>query len=257
MSELKTRTVTGLVALALLIGLLYIGSWPLVLALLVVGLIMVWEMATALEAGGRALPLGLVLLASFGHFLASYFGILDRLFGLAIYFFILAAYFIHKEEGQMEDLGLGLMVFAYIPLNFFCLLDLLHTEYLYLIFILSFATDTSAYLAGNLFGRHKLIPRVSPKKTLEGALGGLVGGVAISMAFLGALGHPPSFLQVAFLAGASIAGQIGDLFASKIKRQTGIKDFGNILPGHGGLLDRFDSILFIIPLVYAYFKMVA
>lgn len=130
--------------------------------------------------------------------------------------------------------------------------------------ILGFAWggDTMAYFVGRAFGKHKLAPVVSPKKTVEGAIGGIVGSMAIGVLFtviyLQIFGRALSFAKVRFSyyiiiallgAVASVLGIVGDLFASAIKRQNGIKDFGTIFPGHGGILDRFDSVLFIAPLV--------
>jgi phosphatidate cytidylyltransferase len=112
-----------------------------------------------------------------------------------------------------------------------------------------------AYYTGRLFGKHKLIERVSPKKTIEGAVGGLAGGAlgsfALGLAVQNVTGIAPvHFLVMGFLG--AILGQIGDLAASSIKRYTGEKDFPKIIPGHGGVLDRFDSIIFVSLLVFLY-----
>jgi phosphatidate cytidylyltransferase len=134
--------------------------------------------------------------------------------------------------------------------------------FVWLIFISAFMCDTGAYFVGIKFGRHKLVPKLSPKKTIEGAVGGVVS------AALGALAY--GFLARGFFTGelftaehfnapvfclitgsiAAVFAQFGDLTASAIKRYAGIKDFGSILPGHGGILDRFDSVLFTSPVVY-------
>jgi CDP-diglyceride synthetase len=115
-------------------------------------------------------------------------------------------------------------------------------------------TDTFALFGGLLFGKHKLAPQISPKKTWEGALSGFIGGTA-GGALLFALqglwgGGLPLWVYLVGAALSSIAGQLGDLTASSIKRRTGIKDFGKIIPGHGGVLDRLDSILFAVPVFY-------
>ena len=113
------------------------------------------------------------------------------------------------------------------------------------------ATDTFAYFVGRGLGRHKLNPTLSPGKTVEGAIGGVVGGLLIGMAFGQWIGLPlPHGLAVGAIA--AVFGQLGDLFESALKRELGIKDFGNVLPGHGGSLDRFDSLLFVAPLAYLY-----
>lgn len=115
-----------------------------------------------------------------------------------------------------------------------------------LIFVAAWSTDIFAYFSGMLFGKHKLIPDVSPKKTIEGAIGGIVGNivcfVAYSLLFLDLVATQYIFL-IAMAPFASVVSQIGDLLMSLIKRKFGIKDFGKLLPGHGGILDRFDSII--------------
>jgi phosphatidate cytidylyltransferase len=118
------------------------------------------------------------------------------------------------------------------------------------------ATDTSAYCVGRSLGRHKLAPSISPGKTLEGAVGGLLGAMAAGAAFSHGIHLPLTHgLAIGTLAGAF--GQVGDLCESALKREVGIKDFGRALPGHGGALDRFDSLLFVAPLAYLYLRLVA
>lgn len=122
--------------------------------------------------------------------------------------------------------------------------------YVWLIFIIAFATDTCAYFAGYAFGKHKLIPKVSPKKTIEGSIGGILGSTLICLAF----GYYFNIdLKVIVILGflGSIVAQVGDLFASSIKRYVGIKDYGKLIPGHGGILDRFDSVILVAPFVYS------
>lgn len=130
--------------------------------------------------------------------------------------------------------------------------------YVWLIFIGAFATDTFAYFSGYFFGKHKLMPEISPKKTVEGSIGGVIGCAVVMGAYGMYLINNGSANGVAlyhFVVLGLICGvisQIGDWSASAIKRYVNIKDFGNIMPGHGGALDRFDSILFTAPVVYFY-----
>ncbi|MBF1054203.1 MAG: phosphatidate cytidylyltransferase, partial [Parvimonas sp.] len=115
-------------------------------------------------------------------------------------------------------------------------------------------TDTFAYLFGMIFGKHKLYPSISPKKTVEGSIGGIIGSLLLLILFnIFVLKYNFTFIIVSGIL-LSIVAQIGDLFASKIKREIGIKDFSNIIKGHGGFLDRFDSIIFVTPLVYILFS---
>ncbi len=113
------------------------------------------------------------------------------------------------------------------------------------------ATDTFAYLVGRAVGKRKLAPRLSPGKTVEGSLGGLVGAVVAGLVFAHALQIVPIHgAMIGLIAGT--LGQAGDLFESALKRELGIKDFGRLLPGHGGALDRFDSLLFAAPIAWIY-----
>lgn len=136
------------------------------------------------------------------------------------------------------------------------------TYFVVLILAYAWGGDTFAYFAGRAFGKHKLAPVVSPKKTVEGAIGGVLGsmllGVLVTVVYVQLFGRVLGFERVRFVyyviiallgAVASVLGIMGDLFASAVKRQRDLKDFGTIFPGHGGILDRFDSVLFIAPFV--------
>ena len=116
----------------------------------------------------------------------------------------------------------------------------------------TFATDTGAYAIGRAIGRHKMAPRISPGKTWEGAAGGLVAAVAATVAIVAiAGGLTNAFWQAAALGtGIGVVGQMGDLLESKLKRLAGVKDSGVLIPGHGGMLDRLDSLVLVFPLVY-------
>lgn len=124
-----------------------------------------------------------------------------------------------------------------------------------LIFIICFSTDTFAYIVGINFGKHKLCPLISPNKSVEGAIGGIIASVVITLIYgyfmmkLELLYFNWSYYIILSLF-TSVIAQFGDLTASMIKRTFEVKDFGNILPGHGGVLDRFDSIIFATPVIY-------
>ena len=164
----------------------------------------------------------------------------------------------------------GIVIFCFY--SFIYLKDLLpvaqygYDAIFFILLILCFAWggDTCAYFAGRAFGKHKLCPVVSPKKTVEGAVGGVLGtmmfGVVVTLAYSIAADRMETFtrsnigvsmyLIIALLACvAAVLGLFGDLFARVVKRQCGIKDYGTIFPGHGGVLDRFDSVMFIAPFV--------
>lgn len=134
--------------------------------------------------------------------------------------------------------------------------------YIWLAFLGAWISDTFAYFTGYFFGKHKLAPEISPKKTIEGSMGGIIG-TAVVFVLTGVLFEKAfSVSNVNVIAYGALGvicsafGQIGDLSASVIKRECGIKDFGKIMPGHGGVLDRFDSVLFTAPLVYYFINLI-
>ncbi len=133
---------------------------------------------------------------------------------------------------------------------------------LFVSFICAWVSDTGAYFCGCLLGKHKLIPQISPKKTVEGAVGGVLcsalGGIIFGLIEKYAFGNEPNYLWLFIVCGiGSVVGQLGDLAASLMKRKFNIKDFSNIMPGHGGLTDRFDSVMLTAPYTYYMIMLVA
>ncbi len=120
----------------------------------------------------------------------------------------------------------------------------------WLVFLSSWGADTCAYLAGRAFGRHKMAPVLSPKKSVEGAVGGILGAGLLGFLYALYFKMPAAGCFVICAAGAVIS-IFGDLAASAVKRDKGIKDYGKLIPGHGGILDRFDSVIFTAPVIYA------
>lgn len=168
----------------------------------------------------------------------------------------------------VTDATFSLLGISYIGVSFAHLLLLRYTDssqyistsfgqlsagaaYLWLAFVGTWASDTFAYFVGTYLGRHKLCPMISPGKTIEGALGGLIGSV-IAIVLLGNIFKLSMTHSVIMGLLVGVAAPLGDLVESAIKRFAGVKDSGRILPGHGGILDRFDSILFAVPAIYYY-----
>lgn len=175
---------------------------------------------------------------------------------------------------RIEQVALAFFFGLMVPFSFSSLL-FVHDRYemsvsmLYLLLMLGGAwlTDSGAYFAGRAFGKHKMAPTISPKKTVEGAVGGVLCNLVcyflLSLLYITIANRAfgivitVNYLGLAILAPlASFAGILGDLVASVIKRQCGIKDFGSIMPGHGGVMDRFDSVLFVAPTVFMYIQYV-
>ena len=121
--------------------------------------------------------------------------------------------------------------------------------HVWLIFLCAWGCDTCAYCAGRLFGKHKMSPVLSPKKTVEGAIGGVAGAVVLGLVFA-LCTHGPALIYMLICGVGALISMVGDLAASAIKRNVGIKDYGRLIPGHGGVLDRFDSVIFTAPVIY-------
>ena len=124
-------------------------------------------------------------------------------------------------------------------------------EYLLLLAIATFGSDTGAYFTGMAIGKHKSIPRLSPKKTIEGSIGGIILGSVLGLIFAYFTGIlAKHWIIVPAVIVMTLTGQIGDLIFSAIKRYFEVKDYSKLLPGHGGILDRFDSVIFTAPIIY-------
>ena len=177
---------------------------------------------------------------------------------------LIAILFARHNTLKFEEIGVAFTVSVLVP---FALSSFVFVRdkydggifYILLIFLCAWISDAGAYFIGRVFGKHRLAPTISPKKTIEGAVGGVIFCVIFNVAFtygytvitedsLHLEANLIALIVVSFVG--SIIGIFGDLFASIVKRQTGIKDFGNIIPGHGGIIDRFDSVLFIAPFIY-------
>lgn len=175
--------------------------------------------------------------------------------GLIILYFIFAAIIIlknHKDFGLAQIAVLFGFPFPY-AYAFSCLGGIIshNNGIFYLLMLLNFSSvcDMGAYFVGSTLGRHKLCPEISPKKTVEGAVGGILSSIVVTLILVFAFSVTEKLAAALILTVPfCILGMIGDLFASAIKRTAGIKDYGNLIPGHGGILDRFDSIIMIAPL---------
>jgi phosphatidate cytidylyltransferase len=256
------RWVTGVVALPVLIGCVLAGGWVFALLVGFAAIACVWEYfrmtrparggpADAIQAAGFAAAVGLVLLAHAGR--ADWMAPL--LVGDMLLCGVLALREFAADRSVLERTARQIQGLAYIPLPLSMVVLLRATEdgaaWIFLLCAVVFAGDTAALYAGTLWGRRKLCPSISPGKTVEGALGGLAANMVV-----GAVGKAlliPGLAWgtcVVFALGVGLAGQAGDLFESALKRAAGIKDSGNLLPGHGGILDRIDALLFAAPVAY-------
>jgi len=191
---------------------------------------------------------------------------IDGAVTLAVFAVTLAAAFIifvtwlkkHKEI-RYEQVFFALAAMVLVPqaMSTMVRIDRMNEKHGLFLLIMglcgAWIADTGAYFTGVAFGKHKLCPEISPKKTIEGFIGGITfTGIAYAVAFSLRSGFTAERAIIAFVIGAvcAVIGTVGDLSASMVKRQIGFKDYGKIMPGHGGLMDRFDSVLFVLPTFY-------
>ena len=275
---MKTRVITAVVGLAFLaLVLTFFDTLLFDLTLTAVCLLAIHEVFSAMGFGKKqwylyaiAVPYTLMIMLS---------GMQAVRAVLLPCSFLVVLFFNVCQIKNVKTIDFGrLSGFVYFSgVIIFCFYSLVHLKrvlpfaayrydaiyFILLILCFAWGGDTAAYFAGRAFGKHKLAPVVSPHKTVEGAIGGVCGSIAAGMvltlvyALLSARYHvitfnvqPYHYLILAVMGGiASVLGILGDLFASAVKRQVGIKDYGTIFPGHGGILDRFDSVMFIAPFV--------
>ena len=265
---MKTRVKSSLIMAPLLL-IVFLGGYFLLAGAIFFTILAIREYCSAF---GEKRPAEWVLWASLcilygGSFIEQ----LQPFAILAIWLFIsIVLCFISMFSMEKRDLMQGMatimgVVYIIFLLSHIVLIDKMFTEqylyignfrisglasYVWIVFLAAFGTDIFAFFTGKLFGRHKLIPSVSPKKTVEGSIGGIIGSVVLCGLF-GYFFLDKEFLTciiIGILGG--VVSQLGDLSASVIKRKIGIKDWGTLIPGHGGILDRIDSVLFTAPLVF-------
>ncbi len=262
---MKTRTLTAAAILLFTLPFVFLSHtvlYPIIVALL--SFIAAYEVLKCFSLEKKILPSVAAYLISAGLPVLAYvlkndltvffISMALSLFAFMIYYFVLAV-FCHCQYKYTELSGVFVMM-LYVVVSFSAMSLIRNIEgvgfaLFMLIFVVAWFTDVFAYLTGFLIGKHKLAPVISPKKTVEGAIGGVVFSTGCCFLFALIVTLIDTNLSVNYVSLAifapilSIASQIGDLFASAVKRERGIKDYGYLLPGHGGILDRFDSIIAI------------
>lgn len=272
MSELSRRILFALVGAPLTVGLIYAGGWVFTAALGALAAIGAWELFRMARAGG-AEPLeipGIALAAIIPLLVhASYLGVfrVSLTAAVTVFLALLASVIWLRGTTRRPLVSFSVTVAGIIyPALVAYMYPLRHHDYAIgalagtvlamLPVAVTWATDTGAYAFGRTLGRHKLIPSVSPGKTVEGAVGGLVVAIAGTWLYVEFLLKPFAELSLAplgillFGLAVGIVGQVGDLAESVLKRDAGVKDSSSLLPGHGGILDRFDSLLFVLPIAF-------
>lgn len=264
-SSIKTRVWTGVIGIPLLVIILYSGGMVLAIGVSLLAFAGILEYCGAINRLVRPkisiinmVVLSVILMVTIK---LDYYFLMPVLLVefIAIFCYEILSGNVGIQRGSATLLGL-----IYIPIMFghLFLFETVNKGiyYMWMIFVIAFSTDTAAYFVGKSMGYRKIAPRISPKKTIAGSVGGVIAAALSTILYGSILGSYFNFILPWYLylivgIFGSIAGQCGDLTASMIKRKAKIKDYGSILPGHGGVLDRFDSILFIIPLIYIFARL--
>jgi phosphatidate cytidylyltransferase len=270
-AALLPRVLVGVAGIPLLTFAALRGGLILLLLVDVMIVLGLWEFFKLLEAKGsrpwKAFGIGGGLFLSWQIYFDFRFGLAGLLAVLLL--LAMTAELARGNSGQtLFDISATVFGVLYVGLlsSYFLLLRQLPEQagrasadggrILLAVFIITWVYDTGAYAVGRFVGKHKLFPRVSPKKSVEGAIGGsfwaLLAALLLGRVFFKDILAPGHFFAIAVIA--SIFGPIGDLAESLMKRDAQVKDTSRLLPGHGGILDRFDSLLFIVPLTYWYLK---
>ena len=273
MSKLVKRILVA-AALIVVVGLLlYVNGWALAAGFVILAVMAEYEMAKAVSAKGDAvckpILLAFTVLLPVGYFFFSFEG------AFIVFALCLTALFICSilsNRYTIESASKGMFAFIYPQLLFLFFYAVIFKadgasfiDYNTSRFVIiataaiSVMTDTMAYFIGSAFGKHKLCPQISPKKSVEGAFGGLFGGALGAVIVMLIFNHTGVSLwgYLVFSVIASALSQFGDLTASLVKRKFEIKDYSRVLGEHGGIMDRLDSILFIMPYSYIFFFMIS
>lgn len=272
MSELTRRIIFAVIAAPASIAVIYFGDWALASVLSILAALAAWELfriaretgALPLEPGGIALA-ALLPVAVHGQRLGVYTLSLHAIIAMILVLFASAIWLRGPSGKPLSAVAITIFGVTYAGL-FSYVYALRYHDYavgagagtilVALPILLTWATDVGGYVFGRAFGKRKLMPAVSPGKTVEGAVGGLGLTIVLCLLYVRFVMMPYAQLgltiqgAVLFAIVISVAAQIGDLAESLLKREAGVKDSSRIIPGHGGILDRFDSLLFVMPVAF-------
>ncbi len=261
------RIITAVLMVAALAALLILGGWYFAVgALLALGLCLHEELGALRQKGHNPVRWASYAALAISVPLMMYFSSVVIIPTLTIVSFCVLIQVMRRQEPTLLDVTMSMLPVLSIVLPGMCLFGILDTPLrrmqamlLTMVFAIAVGGDTFALFAGTWIGGKKLCPRISPHKTVAGAVGGLVGSVGMAWLVgyifarvLPTQAFPPMWANIAVGFVGGVAAQMGDLFASMVKRHCDIKDFGTLFPGHGGMMDRMDSVLFSAIIVYSY-----
>lgn len=257
----KTRLLSGILLVIIALATIISGGDVLFATLLMISFIGMTEAYRVLQISGTLLG-GVGYVAAAVYYFLLRMNRTDMVVMLAIAFLIvlMMVYVFTYPKYRSEQVMLaffGLFYVAFMLSYVYQIRMLPQGAFIvWLVFICSWGSDTCAYCVGMLIGKHKMAPKLSPKKSIEGAVGGVVGAALLGAAYAAIMnrtmaGADAGVIQYALIgAVGALISMVGDLAASAIKRNHDIKDYGNLIPGHGGILDRFDSVIFTAPIIY-------
>ncbi|UEX89320.1 phosphatidate cytidylyltransferase [Staphylococcus ratti] len=255
---MKVRTITTIVALIVFLPILLIGgtTWmcfTFILALIALKELLNMNRIQLLSVPGLISAIGMIMILLPQDY--SWVPTLQQKSLIALSFILLSYTVMSKNRFSFMDAAFCLMSVAYVGIGFMYFYETREAGLHYILFglLIVWLTDTGAYIFGRSFGKHKLWPVISPNKTIEGFIGGLLCSLLVPLVFMFFVQFDYSILWVLIVTIVlSAFGQLGDLVESGFKRHFGVKDSGRLLPGHGGILDRFDSFMFVLPLMYIF-----
>ncbi|WP_099158130.1 phosphatidate cytidylyltransferase [Virgibacillus ndiopensis] len=259
---MKQRILIAILALIIFVPFVIIGGIPFQILVYIMATLGLIELIKMREIGKYTVPalLAIILLwIILGNFqpddIVPYVEFTKSEVTMIFVMLLLTYTVLVKNKFNFDAAGFILLSTIYVGMGFYYLLvtrEYNGLNYIFYVLLVIWGTDTGAYFFGRAFGKTKLWPKISPNKTIEGALGGILVACIVGVLFQFAYPLEEYSMLIVILVTilVSIFGQIGDLVESAFKRHYGVKDSGNILPGHGGILDRFDSLLFVLPLLH-------
>ena len=261
--DLQKRTLFAVLALAIFLPVLFLGGLLLQIGIGLLAMLAVHELLQMKGLKTMTIEGALTLFATFALTipLENYLTFLPvdgNVVAYSVLITIMLGTTVFSKSYTIEDAAFPIAVSFYVGFGFNALLDarVAGFDKVLLALFIVWATDSAAYLIGMNFGKHKLAPRVSPNKSIEGFIGGVLGAVLITVIFMlvdSTVALPYGIYRMSlFAVFFSVAGQFCDLFESAMKRHFGVKDSGKFIPGHGGVLDRFDSMLVVFPIMHLF-----
>lgn len=257
----KTRLLSGIVLVILAVFLIISGGNILLFSTLAISLIGMFELYRVFKLEKTPLAIVAYILAAMYYVSRLFAPVIDpMMIIMACMIFLMFVYVFSYPKYEAKDIMAVFFGLAYVAVMLSYVYQIRMLEnglYLaFLIFICSWGCDTCAYCVGVLFGKHKMAPVLSPKKSIEGAVGGVVGTALLSVIYTSVfraqmgLETKDIVILAVISAIAGLISMVGDLTASAIKRNYDIKDYGTLIPGHGGIMDRFDSMMITAPIIY-------